>query len=72
MLPSENEALYERILAAAKSAFPHRKNMAVFFEHGHWWAMDNDTGAQWDVVDAEGMDTFDGFGFEQVTEDDYR
>ena len=33
------------------------------FEHGHWWFLTLD-GRNFDVVDAEGEGSFDGFGFE--------
>jgi len=46
-----------------------RKPQSVF-EHGHWWIVDNESGGQWSVVDAEGPNTLWGFGFECVTEPD--
>jgi hypothetical protein len=50
---------------------PTRGNIAVFFEHGHWWAEEVSTGAQWSACDAEGSGAngvFDGFCFEQVSQ----
>ena len=40
------------------------------FEHGQWWITNQESGAQWSVVDAEGGLSVDGFDFEQVTEGD--
>ena len=42
-------------------------HLSVVFEHGHWWVTCSDCGGQWDAVDAEGLDSFGGFGFEEVT-----
>jgi len=39
----------------------------VVFEHGHLWIV-HPNGGQWDVVDADGPGTIDGFSFEQVSE----
>ncbi len=48
-----------------------RRTARAFFEHGQWWLEHADTGAQWSVHDssgAEGIHTFRGFCFEQVTQ----
>jgi hypothetical protein len=37
------------------------------FEHGQLWIKHRD-GAIWSVVDAEGVDTWNGYGFEQVSD----
>lgn len=59
------EAMRRRILNAANKHFNSKGNNAVF-EHGHWWICRKD-GSQYDVVDAEGIGTIDGFDFEMVT-----
>lgn len=40
----------------------------VFFEHGAHWVRLAGSGRTWAVVDAEGKDTVDGFGFELIDE----
>jgi len=47
--------------------------ITTFFEHGHWWLRVYDSGQDDDylertfnVVDAEGSNAFDGFGFEKI------
>jgi hypothetical protein len=44
------------------------EELQVDFEHGQWWVTNRPTGAQWSAVDADGPETWDGFGFEQVPE----
>jgi hypothetical protein len=39
----------------------------AFYEHGHWWITNRDTGAQYDAVDASGPGSCAGWGFEQVS-----
>lgn len=57
----------ERILeAAAASGLP--LDLSADFEHGQWWVTARDSGAQWSVVDADGVRSVDGFDFEPVTE----
>jgi hypothetical protein len=52
---------------SAKNYDKGHHHLAVFFEHGQWWAMCNDCGAQWSAVDCEGGRSVEGFDFELVT-----
>ena len=69
-LPSatDTRANEQRILKAARQLFRRRTGLAAFFEHGLWWLkLDDGEDTRWyDVVDATGPDTAEGFGFEQV------
>jgi len=60
-----------RVRSAARQAgLVNTRNASVFFEHGQWWVENAHTGAQWSVNDSEGMEgihTFNGFCFEEVT-----
>lgn len=60
-----------RVRSAARAAgIINTRNGSTFFEHGQWWVENIKTGAQWSVCDsegAEGIHTFKGFCFEQVT-----
>lgn len=49
-----------------------RPDYDYVFEHGQLWIVGRGpvAGAIWSVVDAEGPDTHNGFGFEQVSEPD--
>lgn len=69
----ETEEIRERVQEAAKIRFPHQWT-GVFYEHGQWWVR---VGAEspdgpdqpeedYSVVDEEGPDAIDGFGFERV------
>lgn len=61
----------KRIGDAFDARFPQYKgDCNVDFEHGQWWVNHILTGAAWAVFDAEGGDSVDGFGFEQVSEGD--
>ena len=53
-----------QIRRAFANKFPHGRAKSVF-EHGQWWMLAGD--AIWSVVDAEGIDTVDGFDFERVS-----
>ena len=66
-LPSErnNPTVERRVLAAAHTHFHKRKGIRAVFEHGHWWIV-LDSGKIYDVVDAEGYGSINGFGFEGV------
>ena len=62
-------AMEKRVLHAARVVLGiGRAYLAADFEHGQWWITNLNTGAQYSVVDAEGRQTSDGFGFEQVTQ----
>lgn len=65
-LPSTIDAphIRKRIESAAKKAFP-RQARELVYEHGHWWITVD--GAIYDVVDAEGGRSIDGFDFEEVS-----
>jgi len=66
MLPScENcETMKKRILSAARKYFHKRAGITAFFEHGHWWLR---VGCRtYDVVDAGGGDSINGFDFEEI------
>lgn len=71
MLDTEQNTpqMRKKIEAAVRKKFPRKKGSDVFFEHGHWWVQFTD-GSQYDVVDAEGPGTINGFDFEIVTEPD--
>lgn len=56
-----------RVRAAAKRVLGNGRTLDTTFEHGQWWVSDVKSGAQWSVVDSTGPNTYDGFGFEQVT-----
>lgn len=43
-----------------------RGGFDTFFEHGQWWVIHNPSGASWSVVDAEGVDSYNGLGFERI------
>lgn len=67
-------AMERRVRRAARLAgLVTTRTASVFFEHGQWWVENSRTGAQWSVCDssgAEGVHTFEGFSFEQVTQGD--
>lgn len=69
MLSSEKEtnATRDRVMRAARAILGNRKRLWAFFEHGHWWVEDRETGEQWDAVDAEGGTSVDGFDFERMS-----
>lgn len=46
------------------------QQMSPVFEHGHWWIICSPCGASWDVCDAEGVGTINGYSLEQVSEGD--
>ena len=62
-------AIDNRIQKAAATRFP-RQQRSTFFEHGHWWLRITGKGDEddrtYDVVDAEGGESIDGFDFEEV------
>lgn len=64
-LPSEqnNRATERRIMAAVR-ALGYRGDLV--FEHGHWWLMLRD-GSIFDVVDADGPGSVNGFSVERVS-----
>ena len=64
-LPSERQtdAVYRRIRAACR-ALGYRGDLV--FEHGHWWLLLPD-GSAFDVVDASGPGSVDGFALERVS-----
>lgn len=63
-LPSTQDTRkIERQIRSAVRALGYRGD--VVFEHGHWWLTLPD-GSIFDVVDAEGPDTVNGFGLERV------
>ena len=47
---------------------PNQAVIRSHFEHGQWWITDNDTGAQWSVVDCQTEAGDNYYGFEQVSE----
>lgn len=56
--------------AAQQAGIVTSRTASVFFEHGQWWVENMRTGAQWSVCDSEGGEgiyTFNGFCFEQVS-----
>lgn len=56
--------------AARRAGIINTRNGSTWFEHGQWFVENVRSGAQWSVHDsegAEGVHTFDGFCFEQVT-----
>ena len=65
-LPSERntDAVKKRVLTAAHKHFHKRTDVRAVFEHGHWWVQIG--GRNFDVVDAEGQGSVNGFGFEEV------
>jgi hypothetical protein len=56
-----------RVLRAAKKKFGKR-NIAVFFEHGHWncRVSHNHDITDYSVLDAKGVGSIDGFDFEEI------
>jgi hypothetical protein len=65
VLPTEqNIQAIERRIRRAINALGYRGDLV--YEHGHWWLMLPDGGI-FDVVDAEGPNTIDGFGLERVS-----
>ena len=65
LLPSQqNTRLIERKIAAAARVKGYR-GFDLEFEHGHWWLILK-TGEAFDVVDAEGGNSVNGFDFESV------
>jgi hypothetical protein len=64
-----NKATQKKVKTAANKFFGHRKARPVF-EHGHWWVTwydeNKDGQRSFDVVDAEGPGSVNGFGFEEV------
>ena len=71
LLPSQTEtpAVEKRIMKAAATRFPRMKK-ETFFEHGHWWlrvvGKGDEDDRTFDVVDAEGGQSINGFDFEEV------
>ena len=68
-----------RIQAVAAIRFPAAATRETFFEHGHWWlrvdmgsddanmrALGDEDPQTFDVVDAEGGESLDGFDFEEI------
>ena len=53
----------ERRIRRVVREFGYRGTLV--FEHGHWWLMLPD-GSIFDVVDAEGPGSYDGFALERV------
>jgi len=80
VLPStiDSPEIDKRIEAAAALRFPDAEKRETFFEHGHWWCRvdygkagneartGDDQDVTYDVVDAEGGESIDGFDFEEV------
>jgi len=76
MLKTEQNTkeIEKSILFGAKRTFPKRKyereNITAIFEHGHWWIRFYDLIEEKDrifsVCDAEGINTYNGFSFEEV------
>lgn len=65
LLPSQqNTRAMERRIRKAVRAMGYRGDLV--FEHGHWWLMLPD-GSAFDVVDASGGNSVDGFGLERVS-----
>lgn len=64
-LPSTiNNRTIERRIRRAIRALGYRGDLV--YEHGHWWLTLND-GSIFDVVDAEGGNSVDGFALERVS-----
>jgi hypothetical protein len=72
VLPStiNSPTVNERIMTAARKKFHQRANMTAFYEHGHWWLhrITKNYNYTYDVVDAEGYGSIDGFDFELIEE----
>jgi hypothetical protein len=65
LLPSQqNTRAMERRIRRAVNAMGYRG--ALVFEHGHWW-LTLPNGEQFDVVDATGGKSVDGFDLERVS-----
>lgn len=60
----------QKIRGAFGRLFHRRRRLQTNFEHGQWWITDQQTGAQWSVVDATGPGSDNGFSFEQVSPED--
>ncbi len=58
------------ILRAARGMLGDHRRLDTVYEHGHWWIVCGNCGAQWDAVDASGPGSAAGFGFEMVTQGD--
>jgi hypothetical protein len=61
----EVEKNVEVLIAAHPSTEVHQAVVPVY-EHGHWWAHCGHCGAIWDVVDAAGGDSIEGFNLEEI------
>ena len=73
MLKTETNTpvMAKRVISAARKILGIRKGIQADFEHGQWWvsvAGGRLDGAQYSVVDAEGIDTVNGLDLEMVTE----
>ena len=73
MLKTETNTpvMAKRVISAARKILGIRKGIQADFEHGQWWVSivgGRLGGAQYSVVDAEGIGTVDGFDLEMVTE----
>jgi hypothetical protein len=72
VLPStiNSPSIHAKIMTAARKKFRQRTNMTAFYEHGHWWLRrGTEKFDYWyDVVDAEGYGSIDGFDFELIDE----
>lgn len=55
----------EEILKATRKHFHKRKGISAFFEHGQWYVSVIDK--LYSVCDAEGSNTTDGFGFDEIS-----
>jgi len=66
LLKCEDPDRREEVMDAARSCFGEGV-VTAHFEHGQWWVIGTVTGAQYSVVDAEGIGSVGGFGFEQVS-----
>ncbi len=53
--------------AAYNAGLGHIGDLNQFFEHGQWWVENRRTGGQWSACDSEGIGSFNGFCFEQIT-----
>jgi len=68
----DSPSIDKKIMTAARLMFHQRNGLYTFFEHGHWW-LRRETPRYtyiYDVVDAEGYGTINGFDFELVQEDE--
>lgn len=76
MLKTENPKNAEKALKAFKKSVVKKRHdyyakqnndfYLCHFEHGQLWITCSD-GAAWSVVDAEGVESVNGFDFEQVS-----